>query len=56
MAAQMRSSSKEHIMVEEHEDEVVELGIASEVTRGQAIVNLDVSGGQLNYLSGITDD
>jgi len=43
-------------MVEEHEDEIVELGVASEVTRGQAMFYIDVSGGQLQYNPGIADD
>ncbi len=43
-------------MVEEHDDEVVELGVASEVTRGQAIFDVDMSGGQLRYTAGMSDE
>jgi hypothetical protein len=43
-------------MVEEHDDEVVELGVASEVTRGQAIFDVDVGGGQQRYTAGMIED
>jgi hypothetical protein len=43
-------------MVEEHDDEVVELGVASEVTRGQAIFDVDISGGQQRYTAGMCDE
>ena len=43
-------------MVAEHEDEIVELGVAFEVTRGQAIFDVDVSGGQLRYTAGLIED
>ena len=36
--------------------DVIELGIASEVTRGTAIVQQDVSGGQQRFLPGIVDN
>jgi len=42
-------------MAEEHDDEVVELGVASEVTRGQANFDMDVSGGQRRYTAGIVE-
>lgn len=44
-------------MKEDHEVEVViELGSASDLTRGTAISDNDVSGGQLRYLAGIAGD
>lgn len=41
----------------EHVDQpVIELGEASQVTRGQAIIELDVNGGQLRFGLGIVED
>lgn len=41
----------------EHETEIViELGQASVETKGQAIFDNDVGGGQLRYLAGIAED
>jgi hypothetical protein len=36
--------------------DVIEIGTASELTRGQALVKDDISGGQLSFVSGIADD
>lgn len=42
------------IMTEDTRDEtVIDLGEASTTTKGQAIVELDVSGGNLRFLPGI---
>lgn len=38
------------------EEPVIDLGQASVETKGQAIFDLDVSGGQLRYATGIADD
>lgn len=44
-------------MTQHDEDvNVIDLGTASEVTRGQALVNDDIGGGKLNFASGIADD
>lgn len=44
-------------MKEDHEIEaVIELGSASELTRGTAINDVDASGGQQRFLNGIADD
>ena len=40
----------------EQNSDAIELGAASEVTRGQAVFDTDISGGQLRYLAGIVDD
>lgn len=37
-------------------DAVVELGTASELTQGQARVDIDVSGGQARFLTGIAEN
>lgn len=36
-----------------HDDILIDLGEASTTTKGQAIVELDVSGGNLRFLPGI---
>lgn len=38
------------------EDTLIDLGEASTTTKGQAIVELDVSGGNLRFLPGIAAD
>lgn len=38
-----------------HEDTVIDLGEASTETRGQAILDLDVNGGQLRFMPGIVE-
>lgn len=44
-------------MTEDREqDDVVELGAATELTRGQAVIDIDVSGGPARFLTGIADD
>lgn len=42
----------------EHEEgvAVIDLGAASEVTRGQALYNEDIGGGRRDYVAGIADD
>ncbi|MDP3673773.1 MAG: benenodin family lasso peptide [Novosphingobium sp.] len=37
-------------------DETIELGTASEVTRGTAVIDNDVGGQPLRFLAGIADD
>ncbi len=37
-------------------DEVVELGIASEQTKGQAVIDQDPGVGRLHFLAGIVAD
>jgi hypothetical protein len=39
-----------------HDEPVIDLGQASTETRGQAIFDSDVGGGQLRYLAGIADE
>lgn len=43
-------------MTDREELEVVDLGVASEVTRGQAIVQQDVSSGELRFIPGGIDN
>lgn len=43
-------------MTDREELEVVDLGTASEVTRGQAIVQLDTSTGELRFVPGGIDN
>jgi hypothetical protein len=44
-------------MKEDHEVEaVIELGSASELTRGNAMNDTDVNGGQLRFITGIAED
>lgn len=42
--------------VEQLEDDIVELGTASIETKGQAIIDVDVGGGQLRFVPGISND
>lgn len=42
--------------VNDRDDDVIELGVASEETRGEARVDVDPGGGQLNFLSGVAQD
>lgn len=42
--------------VEQREDDTVDLGAASVETKGQAIIDVDVGGGQLRFVAGISDD
>lgn len=39
-----------------HDEPVIDLGQASVDTKGQAIFDTDVGGGQLRYLAGVADD
>ena len=39
-----------------HDASTIDLGKASVETKGQAIVDIDVSGGQLRFLLGIVED
>lgn len=39
-----------------HDELVIDLGQASVETKGQAIFDIDVSGGQLRYVAGIADE
>lgn len=39
-----------------NEEPVVDLGQASAETKGTAIFDVDVSGGELRYVAGIADD
>jgi hypothetical protein len=41
---------------EDIEQPVIELGDVSHITRGQAIIELDVNGGQLRFGLGIVED
>lgn len=38
------------------EDTIVELGVASVETKGQALTEVDVGGGHLRYIAGISND
>jgi len=41
----------------EHDEEaVIDLGQASVETKGTALFDVDVSGGELRYIAGIADD
>jgi hypothetical protein len=44
---------KEHDL---HDETLIDLGQASTETKGQAIFDIDVSGGQLRYLVGAVED
>lgn len=39
-----------------HDEPVIDLGQASVETKGQAIFDTDVGGGQLRYLAGIAEE
>ena len=38
------------------ESEIIDLGSASEETKGDALFDIDVSGGRLSYATGMADD
>lgn len=38
------------------ESEIIDLGAASTETRGDALFDIDVSGGRLSYATGMADD
>ena len=40
----------------EQTTETIDLGVASEVTRGTAVVDQDINGLPLRYFAGIADD
>lgn len=39
-----------------HVEDVIDLGQASTETKGQAIFDIDPSGGQLNFLAGVVEE
>ena len=38
------------------QSEIIDLGSASEETKGDALFDIDVSGGRLSYATGMADD